>query len=528
MFDLTRLREAVRHEGGITRRLFLSWGAALASLPSLSARASPTGVRPSFPADPFSVGVASGDPDDTSVVLWTRLAPKPLEEGGGLPPDPVDVRWEIAEDENLRDVVGQGTVVATPQLGHSVHVEARGLQPDRWYWYRFRAGDAVSPVGRTRTMPAPHARPDRLRFAFASCQHYEAGLYTAYKHMAADEPDLVFHLGDYIYEDPGRLLRPRRHVRRKLVSLEDFRIRHAQYRSDPLLHGMHARCPWVVTWDDHEFENNCAGPISERKGADPAAFLEMRANAYQAYYEMMPLRPRSLPHGPDMTIYRTINFGRLAGFQVLDTRQYRTDQPNGDRASDLNEEALDPHNSLLGAKQAGWMKAALLRSTARWNVLAQQVMMGMADVSRTADKKYSMDQWPSAAFERMKLAAWMAERRVSNPVVLTGDIHSSWVNDIRVDDRKPETPVVATEFVGTSISSGGNGQANPKDLPDLLKRNPFVKFHNRQRGYVRCTVTPDLWRSDYVVVEDVLRPGAPAVVKGSFAVEHGRPGARAV
>jgi alkaline phosphatase D len=331
------------------------------------------------------------------------------------------------------------------------------------------------------------------------------------------------HLGDYIYEGPAQEKRVRKHVGGKLTTLEDYRNRHAQYRSDPLLSGMHARCPWVVTWDDHDFENNYASGISERQGVDPAEFLEQRANAYQAYYEMMPLRPRSLPRGPDMKLYRTVSFGRLATFQVLDTRQYRTDQPNGDNSSDLNDHAMNPQHSLLGAKQASWLKRALLRSTAEWNVLAQQVMMGMADVDTGDAKRYSMDQWCSAAYERMKLVEFMEERKIPNPVVLTGDIHSNWVNELRVDDRRAELPVVATEFVGTSLSSSGNGSKVYKGLDQLLAQNPCVKFHNRQRGYVSCTVTPQDWRSDYRVVEEVTKPGGKTSTLASFVVESGRP-----
>src|SRR5690606_33947215 len=211
---------------------------------------------PAFGDDPFTLGVALGDPDSTSVVLWTRLSPRPLDPDGGMSVDPVEVRWEIAEDESFQKVVTRGKTLATPQLAHSVHAVARGLQPDRWYFYRFHAGDAVSPVGRTRTMPARSANPEQLKFAFASCQHYETGLYTAYEQMAKDDLDLVLHLGDYIYEDGGREGRLRRHAGEEIKSLSDYRIRHSQYRADPLLHGMHAQCPWFVTWDDHEVDNN--------------------------------------------------------------------------------------------------------------------------------------------------------------------------------------------------------------------------------------------------------------------------------
>jgi alkaline phosphatase D len=367
--------------------------------------------------------------------------------------------------------------------------------------------------------------PERLRFAFASCQHYEAGLFTAYAQMARDDLDLVLHLGDYIYEGAPGEAGVRRHAGPRLLTLADYRVRHAQYRADPLLHGMHALCPWLVTWDDHELENNCAGDVSSR-GSDPAEFLIQRANAYQAYYEMMPLRRRSLPRGPDMLLYRKAAFGRLAELLVLDTRQYRTDQPNGDRPSDINDAALDSRASLLGRRQREWLWDALGSSPATWNVLAQQVMMAMVDRAAGDERRYSMDQWPGCAHERMELIRMLADRRVANPVVLTGDIHSNWVNDLRADDRKPELPVVATEFVGTSLSSGGNGTDQPRGIETLLAENPGVRFHNRQRGYVRCTLTPTSWQSDYVVVEDVREPGGRTFTRASFTVEAGRPGAR--
>jgi alkaline phosphatase D len=534
MLDLTRIPEAVRSEGGVSRRLFLAYGAALAALPSLATCAEAADKKVTFAADPFALGVASGDPDATSVVLWAKLAPRPQDPDGGMKPEAVGVAWEVAEDDAMKKVVARGTAVATPQLGHTVRAEAGGLKPDRWYFYRFTAGDARSPVGRTRTLPAADANPDKLKFAFASCQHYEQGLFTAYEQMAKDDLDLVFHLGDYIYEYAPADKKVRKHTgpaTNKITTLADYRGRHAQYRADPLLHGMHAKCPWFVTWDDHEFDNNCAGEVQEiqPKGvakADPVEFLERRAAAYQAYYEFMPLRPQSLPKGPDMLLYRGAKFGRLAEFFVLDTRQYRTPQPNGDGIKPLVGEALRPTNTLLGRRQRGWLDAGLISSVGTWNVLAQQVMMGMVDYTATGRNGFSMDQWPGAAYERMALVKFLADRKVPNPVVLTGDIHSHWVNDLRVDDRKADTPVVATEFVGTSITSGGNGTDKPKGLNELMAANPCVKFHNRERGYVRCTVTPGEWASDYVVVEDVTKPGGKVLTRASFVVEAGKPGAK--
>lgn len=528
MRELDAIHEWARREGRVGRRTFLAQSAALAALPWIGTRAEGSPLRsPAFANDPFTLGVASGDPDSSGMVLWTRLAPAPLEPHGGMPPAPVAVRWELSNDEGFRDVVRSGTAIATPQLAHSVHVEVAGLPPDRWYWYRFRAGDAASPVGRTRTMPAADALPEKLRFAFASCQHYETGYFTAYQHMAQDQLDLVVHLGDYIYEGGPTKNKVRTHSGSgEINTLEDYRARHAQYRTDPLLSAMHAQCPWLVTWDDHEVENNYAGPIAQDPKDDPVAWLERRANAYQAYYEAMPLRRRSLPSGPHMQLYRRSTFGRLADFLVLDTRQYRTDQPNGDKASDLNDAALNPANTLLGERQNGWVKASLLESESTWNVLAQQVMMALVDRTPGDERKYSMDQWPAAYHERVELMRWIAERQVSNPVVLTGDIHCNWVNDLRVDDRQADTPIVATEFVGTSITSGGNGQIGTKVMESLQAENAGVRFFNPQRGYVRCDVTPGRWQSDYVVVEDVLKPGEPAITRASFVVENGKPGAQ--
>jgi alkaline phosphatase D len=528
MLDLSTLRQAVRYEGGISRRLFLAYGAALSAIPLVGARAEGRALRRArFSSNPFSLGVASGDPTHDGFVIWSRLAPEPLE-GGGMPPDIVEVRWEVAEDDAMKRIVRTGTALATPQLAHSLHVEVDGLKPDRWYWYRFQSGDAASPIGRARTMPEPAVLPEKLRFSFVSCQHFEQGLFTGYQHMAQEDLDLVVHLGDYIYEGAAANDRVRKHVGGKLTTLADYRNRHAQYCGDPLLQAMHARCPWVVTWDDHEFENNYAAEISERSDVTAEQFLEQRASAYQAFYEMLPLRARSIPRGPDMKLYRTVSFGRLATFQVLDTRQYRTDQPNADKSSDFNGDALNPKNSLLGARQARWLKTALVRSTAAWNVLAQQVMMGMVDVATGDEKRYSMDQWPGAAHERMRLVQFLKERNIPNPVVLTGDIHSNWANELRFDDRRPETPVVASEFVGTSISSSGNGSKEFKGLDKLLAQNPCVRFHNRERGYVTCMVTPKTWRSDYRIIDDVLKPGGNIETRASFVVEAGEAGMKSV
>lgn len=508
------------------RREFILAGASMAALPWISQLAHGMAVaKPHFDSNPFTLGVASGEPEPDGMVLWTRLAPNPIE-GGGLPPEIYQVDWEIATDDSMKNVVQRGIEFATPQLGHSIHAEVRGLKPDRWYWYRFRCGDAESVVGKTRTTPSMEAVPDRLRFAFVSCQSYEQGLYTGYDHMQREDLDLVVHLGDYIYEYGGKEGKVRKHTEGEIKTLLDYRNRYAQYRTDPHLQATHANFPWLIVWDDHEVDNNYANDISEEKGVDSASLLLRRANAYQAFYESMPLRRFSLPNGPDMQLYRQVNYGRLANFQMLDERQYRTDQPSGDGNKPLLEGAFDPKATLLGDTQERWLMSGLLQSTAHWNILAQQVMMARVDLKAGEESTFAMDQWPGYDVARKRLLHFIHERSVPNPVVLTGDIHSNWVNDLKVDFNYPDEATVATEFVGTSISSSGNGTAEPKGLSSLLAENPFVRFHNAERGYVSCEVTPETWRSDYQVIEYVDRPGAPLITRASFIVESGHPGAK--
>jgi len=476
---------------------------------------------------PFQLGVTSGDPAPDGIVIWTRLAPDPLN-GGGMPDEDVRVHWQVANDEGMTRVVRKGTATATKDWAHAVHVEVQGLKPDRTYWYQFKAGSETSPVGRTRTAPAPDAMLDTLRFAFASCQHYEYGYFTAYRHMAEEDLNAVVHLGDYIYEDGASEIRPRRHNGPEIESLDDYRNRYALYRSDPDLQAAHAAFPWIVTWDDHEFDNNCASDISQDEGVLAADFLARRADAYKAYYEHMPLRRSTLPHGPMMQLYRNVTYGRLAQFSVLDTRQYRTDQPCGDQNKPLCEGVFDPDATLLGKIQEKWLCDGLTASPSRWNILAQQVMMARVDRTPGDAVAYSMDQWAGYEVGRKRLIQFLGEHNISNPVVLTGDIHTNWVNDLRVDFDDEKSPTIATEFVGTSIASGGDGAEKREDTEGVLAENPFVKFYNAERGYVRCELTPDEWQTDFRVVPVVSKPDSPCLTRASYVVENGKPGAERV
>ena len=505
--------------GQTDRRAFLIGGLAIVGAGALSR----VQARPRWDASPFSLGVASGDPSEDSVVLWTRLAPDPLN-GGGMPDAPVTVRWEVAADEGMQRIVKHGQTTAVAEWAHTVHVEAAGLEPNHVYWYRFHAGDATSRIGRTRTLPRAKDAVDRLRFAFASCQHYEVGYFTAYKHMVEEDLDLVFHLGDYIYEGAGRDGQVRRHKGLELATLDDYRTRYAQYRMDPDLQTAHATFPFIVTPDDHEVDNNYANATSEHD--DPReAFRKRRAGAYQAYYEHMPLRRRSIPAGPNIQLYRRFAYGQLASFFVLDTRQYRTDQPCGDGTKAPCPGVADPNATMMGRAQERWLFDGLAHSGGRWNVLPQQVMMARVDQMPGPEERYSMDQWSGYDAARTRLLEFMRSRRPSNPVVLTGDIHSNWVNDLKVDFRDADAPAVATEFVGTSITSGGDGVDQTPRMKDVLAENPFVKFQNSQRGYVSCSVTPGAWQADYQVL-DAVGPGhGVRTTRASFTVTDGRCGA---
>ncbi|HVU23415.1 MAG TPA: alkaline phosphatase D family protein [Opitutus sp.] len=514
----------LRDTPALSRRSFVVGSASFALAVLWSARSLGAIVgHPKFPAYPFALGVASGDPLPDGVVLWTRLAPSPLD-GGGMPPEAVEVTWQVAEDEAMTRVVREGAAIADPAWAHSVHVEVTGLRPDRWYWYRFKAGSEVSPKGRTRTMPAAGAAAERLRFAFASCQKYESGYYTAYEHMAREDLDLVTHLGDYIYEKKSDPEAVRPHGRPGCVTLDEYRTRYAIYKSDPALQAAHAMAPWIVTWDDHEVSNNYAGAIPQHpEQMTTAQFLRRRAAAYQAYYEHQPLRMTAQPSGPDMALYRRLEFGRLASFHVLDTRQYRTDQPQGDGTKPPSPVLLDPHGTIMGSRQRRWLFDGLAHSGAAWNIVAQQVLMAKVDLKSGPEVGYSMDKWTGYEFERRRLLRHLHDRRIVNPVVITGDIHRNLANNLIADFDDLDSRSVATEFVGTSISSDGDGEDQPKRADALRAENPFVKFFNGERGYVRCEVTAREWRADYRTVPYVSRRGAPVATRASFVVEAGRP-----
>ena len=368
--------------------------------------------RPSFVGYPFTLGVASGSPLPTGVVLWTRLAPDPLH-GGGVEPGAVVVRWEVAEDERFARVVQRGSVEAVRAWAHSVHVEVTGLEPSRWYFYRFLAGSEVSPVGRTRTAPAAAELPPQLRFGLGSCQHFEFGYYAAHRHLAAEELDLMVFVGDYIYEGTGRPGRARRHAGGEARTLDQYRNRHAQYKTDPDLQRLHAAVPWLVTWDDHEVDNDYAGMRSETLDPD---FPRRRAAAYRAYFEHMPLRERARPTPARMLLRSRHNWGRLARFHVLDGRQRRTPQAcprpgrgGSNRIDGRCRELLAPGRTMLGPAQERWFADGLAAAPERWNFIAQQTLMARASVRVDGRRRFSNDKWDGYPAARDRLLRAVAE-----------------------------------------------------------------------------------------------------------------------
>jgi alkaline phosphatase D len=523
----------------LSRRTLLLGGAAVGAAavtgPSAAAAVpAPPGAataryRGPLRTDPFTLGVASGDPRHDGVVLWTRLAPQPLaaDGRGGMPARPLSVRWELADDERFRRVVRRGTATARPESAHSVHVELTGLAPAREYFYRFRAERFASPVGRTRTAPAPGAAGGTLAMAFVSCSQYEHGYFTAYRRLAEEDPDLVLHLGDYLYEYvkgdynlPGGGRNPRSHHGPETVTLANYRQRHAQYKTDRDLQAAHAAAPWAVVWDDHEIENNWADEVPERPDR---AFRARRAAAFQAYYENMPLRRSSVPRGIDMQLYRRLHWGRLATFHLLDTRQYRDDQACGDGFKNCPA-AADPHRSITGAAQERWLLDGFARSQARWDVLAQQVFFAQRDIDAGPATVTNQDTWDGYVASRDRITRGWLAAGVRNPVVLTGDVHSHWASDLKLDYADPTSRTVGAELVCSSVTSGGNGADAPGTAHPWLAPNPHLRFFNNQRGYVLTRIGADTLTADFKVLPYVTRSGAPVHTRASFVVEDRVPG----
>ena len=434
---------SARPVSSIDRRRFLqyAWRGVGASI-SLALLPGDLLARPRFGDNPFTLGVASGDPTPDGAVLWTRLAPDPADPGslGGAA---VPVGWRVAEDSRMRHVVARGVAIAPSELAHSVHVEVEGLRPGRDYFYQFHVRDEESAVGHFRTAPAAHEMVRQLQFAFATCQDWPSGYYTAYRDMLRNDLDLVVHLGDYTYEyaigETGRGVPAPPGFEAECLDLRTYRLRHTLYKLDPDLQAVHAKFPFAVIWDDHEVANDYSG-VAPEFGSPSPEFTARRAAAYQAYYEHMPIRSSGGEKpGRRLRIYRRLRYGRLAEFTMLDDRQYRSDNPCGDGEALRCEAALSGRYTMLGREQERWLTEGFERSSARWNVVAQQLLIAQLEHATIQPNWFWNDAWDGYPLARQRLLTSVVASEVRNPVFLSGDWHSTFVNDLKLDfgDARP-------------------------------------------------------------------------------------------
>lgn len=497
--------------------------------------------QPRLPGDPFTLGVASGSPRADGVVLWTRLHRTDRFGQDQIPAAPITVQWQVADDEGFQRIVQHGQAQALPELAHAVHVEVGALAPDRSYHYRFRIGgpgnDWTSPIGRTRTLPAPDAEVKRWRLAYASCQRWEHGHYAAWRHLVDDAPDAVVFLGDYIYEYASASQAVRRHTDGWTITLPDYRRRYALHRSDPLLRAAHAACPWFVTWDDHEVQNDYAGLAPGDAGPPVSDFAARRAAAYQAFYEHMPLRASvlvralaGLAEGAEMRIHGHARIGRLATLTLLDARQHRHAQActrEGKPGSSTVDPSQcpswhDPARTLLGTAQEAWLDGVFASGLAGgWNLIGQSTLFGARDYRAGPGEFYWNDGWDGYPAARQRLLDAMRRHRVANPVMLGGDVHENWVGHLKADYARERSAALGVEFCGTSITSRSGGRSR---LAERLAENPhFVFAEDEQRGYGIVELTPREMRVDLRVVDDVARVDSGVTTLARFRVAAGQP-----
>lgn len=482
--------------------------------------------------NPFALGVASGSPTHNSVVLWTRL----LDEGiftSNLPNQDIPVKWELALDSQFGKTVKSGFINAAPALAHSVHAEVTDLPSNTWFHYRFSAGGHTSPTGKTRTFAAPNsAEQERIKVAFASCQHFERGYFNAYPHMVNENPDLVVFLGDYIYEYAPSNTGMRSHSGNWCLGLSDYRKRYAQYKSELELQGIHAACPWVTIWDDHEVQNDYAG-LNPGSFGPYTDFVKRRAAAYQAFYEHMPMRASALmgglaglEKGAEMRIYDNYRFGSILNMSVLDTRQYRDIQActAGGKAGssgvdpDTCESLASEARSMLGTQQEQWLLKQLEHSSDQaWTVIAQPTLFGPR-IYRTAEgRRVWNDGWDGYPATRKRIVDGLLKSKVANPVVFGGDVHENWVGYIKEDYANPRSRVLGFEFCGTSITSDDG-----RSTIDRQRNNPhFIYSEGMRRGYSVAEFTKDKLVVNLRAVVDHKAKNSAIETLATFQVNNG-------
>ncbi|WP_235921678.1 alkaline phosphatase D family protein [Lentzea tibetensis] len=426
--------------------------------------------------------------------------PEPLAVTQPLP-DVVEVSWTVYSDRALRRRVAHGTVAASNLLGHSVHAVVRGLLPGRQYYFRFSALGRTSRVGRTRT--APVGPVSRVRFATANCQAFHDGFYAAHRGIATEDVDFVVHLGDYIYEHGQVGGHPvRDHEGPAILSLADYRRRYALYKGDPSLRASHAAHPWFLTWDDHE----CANDYSGTEGAAP--FVARRAAAYQAWYENMPVRAGS---ALEPQLYRQRRWGDLLDLTVLDLRQYRSAQNLAD-------------GTILGTSQKKWLLDQISSSRDTWHCWINSIML--SQLARPGGGYYFTDQWDGFRAERAEVLGHVASSGMEDLVVVTGDWHSAFVDDIRPDFDNRDAPVIGTEFTAHSVTSGAySAEWNTVNGPVMGAANPHLKYFEGNRyGYDVYEVTPQRWSTHMRVIGSRGDAASPVSTLTTFHVDRGKPG----
>ncbi|MFF9217873.1 alkaline phosphatase D family protein [Streptomyces viridosporus] len=525
------------------RRTVVKAAAATAVLAGPLAASVPAQAVTQAPA--FLHGVASGDPLPDGILLWTRVTPTPEAiPGSGLGPD-TEVSWTVARDRAFTDVVAQGSTLATAAFDHTVKADIRGLRPATDYWFRFSAGGTDSPVARTRTAPAADAAVTGLRFGVVSCSNWEAGRFSAYRHLAArGDLDAWLHLGDYIYEygtgeygTRGRTVRPHAPAH-ETVTLADYRLRHATYKTDPDLQALHHRAPVIAIWDDHEIANDTwsGGAENHTEGAE-GTWAARQAAAKQAYFEWMPVRPALAG-----TTYRRLRFGRLADLSLLDLRSFRSQQ-----VSLGNGEVDDPDRTLTGRAQLDWLKAGLTASDTTWRLVGTSVMISPfaigslpASLLKPLAKLLGLpqeglalntDQWDGYTDDRRELLAHLRANAVRNTVFLTGDIHMAWANDVPVNaGTYPLSPSAATEFVVTSVTSDNlddivkvsEGSVSSVAAPLIRAANRHVHWVDTDRhGYGVLDITAERAQMDYYVLSDRTDPAATSTWARSYRTRSG-------
>jgi alkaline phosphatase D len=512
----------------LTRRAVLLGGAATLAAASVSIVTATTARAAPASREVFTLGVASGDPTPDGVVLWTRLARDPRATRGGMTETAVDVDWQVADDERFSRVRASGRTRTGPQDGYAAHVEVRGLPAGGTFFYRFGALGHVSPAGITRTAPPPEAMAP-LTMAFASCANYEHGYFTAYRHMAQEQPDLILFLGDYLYEEAAGTYRaksgnPRSYGTPEPTTVEGYRHRYALHHADADLQAAHAAAPWVSVFDDHEVQNNWAGTHPATPQPD---FPGRRAAAFRAWYENMPVRLPQRPQGAAIQSFRRLGWGATATLHMLDTRQYRDVQACGDAYPSACAARTDPARTITGGAQERWLVDGFRTSRARWDVLGQQVFFSQLDLVPGPPRGFGEDTWDGYPAERDRIVAAWQQARVRNAVVLSGDIHTHYVADVHARYDDPGSPVVGTELVSSSITSQGDGSDRPPAVAQALALNPHIRYGIDRRGYLTARFTPDQLRATVRVVDKVSTPGAPIRTAASFTVADRAPGLRA-